>query len=104
MIEYLACTLLARELPAALGSGRAEHAQARSARNLCGGDADGTARTVDQNRLTRDGPPFIEQRTPRGDVGDADAGTFRKRHMARKMMNLVDGAHGTLRVGAVRPA
>ena len=57
---------------------------------------------MDQDRLARGRPPSIEERTPCGDIRDADAGPFSKRDMAREMMNLIDRAHGALGVRAQR--
>ena len=76
MIEHLMRALLAGELPAPLGAGGAEHAQAGGARHLHGADADRAARAVDQHRLARHGAPFVEQRAPRGDEGHADTRAF----------------------------
>ena len=101
MVEHLVRALLARELSAPLGSRRAEDAQSGGARYLRGGDADGAACAVNQHRLARDRAPFVEERAPCGDIRNADAGAFGKRHVVRKVMNLIDRADGALRVRAV---
>ena len=104
MIEHLVRTLLARKLPAAFGAGRAEDAQSGGARHLRGGDADGAACAVDQNRLAGHRAPSVEERAPCRDIRNADAGAFGKRHVARKVMNLIDRAERALGVRAERAA
>jgi hypothetical protein len=104
VIEHLVRALVARKRPAALASRRTKDPQPRSGRHLHGADAHGSACTMNENCLARHRPAFIEQRAPRGDIGNADTRAFGKRHVTRKVMHLIDGTERPLRVGAGRAA
>ena len=79
VIEDFVRALLLHERLAALGARRAEDAKPGGARHLHGGDADGAARAVNQHGLARLRAALVEQRAPRGDVGNVHAGALRER-------------------------
>ena len=81
VIEHLVRALLPRQASAAVGAGRAEHAQARGARHLDGSHAHRAAGAVNQDRLARLRPAFLEQRAPRGDVRDTHRRALLKRNV-----------------------